>query len=53
MERRPGHCQALGEMLQRRQYPLAARSRSRPVEEAPHEDVLQAELAMEQPPEDV
>ena len=50
VERGPGHCQAVGDPLQRGWHPPAVRSRSRLVEEATHEDVLQAEVASEQPP---
>ena len=49
----PSDGEALGDPLQRRKHPLAVRSRGGPVEEASHEDVLLAELAREQRPEDV
>ena len=43
VERGPRHRQALVDALQGRQPPLEVRPRSRLVQEAPHEDVLQAE----------
>ena len=49
----PGYCQAMGDLLQRRQPPLGVRPRNCLLEEAPHEDVLQAEVAGGQPPEGV
>ena len=53
VERGARHCQALGNALQGRQPPSGVRARGRPVEEAPHEDVLQAEEAGERPLEGV
>ena len=49
----PCNSEALGDPLQRRKHPLAVRPRGGLVEEASHEDVLQAELAREQRPGDV
>ena len=47
------HCQAMGDALQGRKPPPRVRARVRPVEEASHEDVLQAEEAGERPLEGV
>ena len=47
------HCRALGDALHRRQPPPGVRARVRPVEEASHEDVLQAEEAGDRPLEGV
>ena len=45
VERRARHCQATGNALHARQHPLGPRTRGRQLEEATHEDVLQAEEA--------
>ena len=49
----PDTARPRGDPLQRRQHPPAIRPRSRPVEEASHEYVLQAEVAEEQLPGDM
>ena len=49
----PNDEEALGDPLQRRKHPLTVCPRGGPREEASHEDILQAELAREQRPEDV